>query len=145
MKSYSKFWTRTFDYKGVASRTEYWIPMIINLIMPFPIALLLYYLGFNVEHVSSIAILYWPVTILPSISLTIRRLHDHNFSGLFILFVFFPGAGTFILLIFTLLGTVKEFNRWRLYDIQRGYIIEEPIKDIFDEPLSDNQWTHKDC
>jgi uncharacterized membrane protein YhaH (DUF805 family) len=135
---YIQFWKRAFDFKGVASRPQYWWPVITNFILLTIIGLIMLLIdgiiGFSLGLVDlsySMGTLYNMVLgfislflIIPSISLTVRRLHDHNFSGWLYLISFIPFGGL-VIFVFTCMSTVKENNRWRMYDIQRGYIRDE--------------------
>lgn len=42
-------------------------------------------------------------TLVPSIALTVRRLHDVNFSGLLLLLILVPFLGALAVLVFSLL------------------------------------------
>ena len=142
MKYYIGFWKRAFDFKGVASRKQYWMAVLFNAIILFIISFIMLSFTDDPEggSVDIISGLYSLAMLIPSFSIGVRRLHDQNRSGWLFLVSFIPVIGSIIFFIFMLLGTVKVNNRWRMYDIQRGYIKE----DIFDEPLSNNQWTYKE-
>ena len=133
MKYYIEFWKRAFDFKGVASRKQYWMAVLFNAIVLFIISfiMLLFTDGGEGGSVDIISGLYSLAMLIPSISISVRRLHDHNMSGWFYLISLIPAVGSIIVFIFMLLGTVRLNNRWRMYDIHRGYIEE----DRFDEPL----------
>ena len=47
--------------------------------------------------------IYCVATILPNVALGIRRLHDFNMAGWFILLGLIPGAGSIAVLILTIL------------------------------------------
>ncbi len=49
---------------------------------------------------------------LPSIAVTIRRLHDIGLSGWFILLGFVPTVGNLIILVFALIPSQKSENKW---------------------------------
>ena len=141
MKYYIEFWKRAFDFKGVASRPQYWYAVLINFVILLVLSLIFAGTtdeGFGNDWLSTI---YSLIILIPSISITVRRLHDINKSGWFYLLEFIPLVGSLIVLIFTCLKTVEVNNRWRMYDIQRGYIKD----DLFDQPLSDaGKWTYKE-
>lgn len=150
MKAYLLFWKRTFDMSGVASRTQYWLAVLVNFIVAMLLLILLsiaetmFYrlhiwdLAHSMETISSVIMgLYMLAVIIPSITLTVRRLHDHNFSGLLYLISLIPGVGGIIMFVFMCLGTVKMDNRWRMNDIQRGYLTE-----VAENPLGD--WQYED-
>lgn len=154
MKYYIQFWKRSFDFKGVASRPQYWFAVLFNMIVVFVLGIIIGIMetifynagnidaGFAMESVLNVVITIYAIAmIVPSISITVRRLHDRNMSGWLYLIGLLPVVGGLALFIFTVLGTVRENNRWRMFDIQRGYIKE----DIFTEPLSDTgKWVYKD-
>lgn len=140
MKYYIEFWKRAFDFKGVASRPQYWFAVLANIIVSFVLSFILILI--DQEGTISMIVygLYGLAMIIPNISITVRRLHDHNMSGLLYLIVFIP-FGSIVLLVFTCLATIKEGNRWRMFDIQRGYINGE----MFEEPLAqENKWVYQD-
>ena len=49
--------------------------------------------------------LFWLASIVPSIAVTVRRLHDANFSGFFYLLVLIPSIGGIIVLVLTVMDT----------------------------------------
>lgn len=141
MKYYVEFWKRAFDFKGVASRAQYWFSLLANIVVTFVIFLILAFVIHDEEVYSLITGLYTIALLVPSISISVRRLHDQNKSGWLYLISLIPAIGSIIIFIFMLLGTVKENNPWRVFDIQRGYIKD----DIFTEPLAqESGWTYKE-
>lgn len=63
-------WRRTFDYKGTATRSEFWTFILVNMAVSFVVACF-----------SEGAAVFWDVvTLLPEIALTIRRLRDFAWS-----------------------------------------------------------------
>ena len=51
-----------------------------------------------------LAVIWWLATIVPSLALSVRRLHDSNKSGWMLLLGLIPVAGVVILLVFMLLA-----------------------------------------
>ena len=129
MKYYIEFWKRAFDFKGVASRPQYWFAVLINFVVILVLSLI--FGASESTEAITVSDVYAIIVLIPCISISIRRLHDQNRSGWLYLINLIPVIGSIIIFIFMLLGTVKVNNRWRMYDIQRGYIKDE----IFDEPL----------
>jgi uncharacterized membrane protein YhaH (DUF805 family) len=78
------------DFKGCASRPEFWWWILFTSIA----ALALRPLSYSLSGAFSIA------TLLPSMAVTARRLHDTNRSGWWQLLYFFPIIGWIILIIF---------------------------------------------
>ena len=129
MKYYIEFWKRAFDFKGVASRPQYWFAVLINFVVILVLSLI--FGASESTEAITVSDVYAIIVLIPCISISVRRLHDQNRSGWLYLINLIPVIGSIIIFIFMLLGTVKVNNRWRMYDIQRGYIKDE----IFDEPL----------
>lgn len=93
MKEYLFMFKYTFDYMGVANKREYWLAILVNCVI-WIILLALLFVSLNV--MSIIMLIYAILTILPLISLTIRRLHDADHYGYNIFWWFVPIAGVII-------------------------------------------------
>lgn len=88
------------DFSGCATRKQYWMYVLFN----FLISLVLSVLG-NMDNALSLLcnILYVLVTLglfLPSLAIAVRRLHDTNRSGWWMLLSFLPIIGPIVLLVF---------------------------------------------
>lgn len=83
-ESFKAFWVGYTDFSGKAPRSEFWWNCLIYLILIF----LLTIISFGI-----LGFIYGLVTIIPSLSLSVRRLHDINMSGWWmILFIFLSPA-----------------------------------------------------
>ncbi len=93
------------DFKGKADRSEYWLYVV------------LFFFILNILVKSHSAYLYWflLITITPTFSITVRRLHDTGKSGWFILTAIIPII--IIELIFYLSNTKSESNNIRFLAI----------------------------
>ena len=84
-------------FSGRARRKEFWFFYLFQVI----IFALLVTLSLKVsEPLGILAGIYFWGTILPTIAVQVRRLHDGGHSGLCVLLSFVPIIGTIILLIF---------------------------------------------
>jgi uncharacterized membrane protein YhaH (DUF805 family) len=113
---------RTFQYKGRASRSEFWWFYLFTtmVFLPLNIVLTMYE---NVEPetgteiatlliVSLAAVVFGIYTLLSGVSLGVRRLHDVDFRGWWLLLGVIPLAGAILLLVmFTRPGSAGE-NRF---------------------------------
>lgn len=89
MKKYAVF-------TGRAQRAEYWMFFLFNFIIAFV-------LGFIEGLVGGpgiLGILYSLVVLIPGIAVSIRRLHDTDRSGWWLLIGFVPLIGAIVLLVF---------------------------------------------
>ena len=94
-----------FVFEGRASRSEYWWFQLI--VSPS------YLISEIVE--SEISYFFLGITLftlIPAISAGVRRLHDTNKSGFFILISFIPFIGGLVLLFFFITEGTKGKNRF---------------------------------
>jgi uncharacterized membrane protein YhaH (DUF805 family) len=89
-------------FSGRASRREYWMFFLFNLIFAIVAAVLDNVLGLAIRDVGygPFYILYALGTLLPGLAVGIRRLHDIGKSGWYMLMGFIPCVGGIILLVF---------------------------------------------
>lgn len=99
---------RYAQFTGRARRAEYWWYTLGEVII-FAVLLVL-------TAISSIFyILYFIVAIaliVPSLAVTIRRLHDTDKSGWFVLIALIPFVGGIILLVFMVLDSTRGTNQY---------------------------------
>ena len=94
-----------FVFEGRASRSEYWWFQLI--VSPS------YFISTIVEN--EIAYFFLGITLftlIPAISAGVRRLHDTNRSGFFLLISFIPFIGGLVLLFFLIPEGTKGKNRF---------------------------------
>ena len=85
------------EFNGRARRTEYWMFCLINFIIGFVLGFVEGIIGTG----SVLLIIYSLAVMIPSIAVSIRRLHDTNRSGWWLLITLIPFIGGIILIIFT--------------------------------------------
>tara|TARA_Y100000992_G_scaffold132070_1_gene87165 strand:- start:208 stop:582 length:375 start_codon:yes stop_codon:yes gene_type:complete len=94
-----------FVFEGRASRSEYWWFQLV--VSPS------YYISTFLENEISYFFLgITLVTLIPAISVGVRRLHDSNRSGFFLLISFIPFIGGIILLFFLIAEGTNGKNRF---------------------------------
>ena len=94
-----------FVFEGRASRSEYWWFQLI--VSPS------YYISTYIKN--ELAYLFLGITLftlIPAISAGVRRLHDTNRSGFFLLISFIPFIGGLILLFFFITEGTKGKNKF---------------------------------
>ena len=105
IEAYKSFWMNYANFKGRATRGEYWWVVLANVI----IGLLLGCFG---ELGTTLTSAYTIITLVPGLALIVRRLHDINKSGWSYLLIFIPLAGWIIVLVFLCLDSVNENNKY---------------------------------
>lgn len=83
---YKEVFKKTFEFEGRARRKEFWYFILTNVIIGF---ILGFISSFFAESMIPLVLmsLFSLIVFLPSISVSIRRLHDKNFSGYWLLFL----------------------------------------------------------
>ncbi|MGW8883335.1 DUF805 domain-containing protein [Streptomyces sp. NPDC055749] len=94
-------------FSGRARRKEYWMFVLFNFIAAMVLA------GIGVAIDTQIPyILYLVATVVPTLAVVVRRLHDTGRSGWWILISFVPLVGGIILLVFLVSDGKQETNEY---------------------------------
>ena len=100
-------------FEGRARRREYWIFELMNSAIALALFILAVLLGkAGYPYFLSLPFLYIAATMIPSFSSLVRRLHDTNHSGWWILISGIPVVGPFILFATTLKDSDPGDNRF---------------------------------
>ncbi len=102
-----------FDFKGCSNRAEYFHFILFNIVV-FSILTMLDFSLMNstLLSIGGLGGIYSWLTIIPSISVLVRRLHDTNRSGWWGLIIFIPLIGFFVLFIFVCLKGKSDENKY---------------------------------
>lgn len=104
IKKYAKF-------EGRANRPQYWY-FVLTQFLAFFILELLCVIPF-VNIIAGLALLVLGLgLIVPGIAVTVRRLHDTNRSGWWLLLYFVPFVGAIVILVFMCLEGTKGANKY---------------------------------
>lgn len=101
MEWYLKVLRQYADFSGRARRKEYWMFALFNVIFMFIAMSIdrLFGTSSSSQNFGLISGIYNLAIIIPSIAVSVRRLHDINKSGWMLLVNFAPLIGTIWLLI----------------------------------------------
>ena len=105
IEAYKNFWANYVNFKGRATRGEYWWVVLANFIIGIVLGLF----GKNGFYIASI---YSVLILIPSLSLIVRRLHDINKSGWAYLLILLPIIGWIVVLVLLCTDSVNENNRY---------------------------------
>src|SRR5882672_1267864 len=95
-------------FEGRARRKEYWMFFLFNLIISIVIGIIEAMVG----SPGVIGALYALAVLLPSIGVTVRRLHDTGRTGWWILVVLIPLVGWIVLLVFMVFDSQPGGNEY---------------------------------
>lgn len=108
------WWKKVFienyaNFEGRARRSEYWYYILMNLIITFSLTivtfLLAFVIGIGAGILMYILLIGWGVAnIVPSLAAQVRRLHDTNKSGLWVLLSLIPFGGLVLLAFYCIEG-----------------------------------------
>jgi len=108
LKNYAKF-------DGRAGRPEYWFYALFSTLIFFILQFLSSMLGLQYAMnelitVYPLASIWQVVTFVPSLAVGVRRMHDINRSGFWLLFLLLPLIGWLLIMIFALLKGNDDDN-----------------------------------
>lgn len=101
MESYISTFKNFANFSGRASRTEYWTFTLINMVIIIPLFLISEWIG----------VLFGLAVILPGLAVGVRRLHDTDRSGLFMLLSLVPILSIALVILFLFESTPGD-NRF---------------------------------
>ena len=87
-------------FSGRASRPEFWYFTLVNFIVSVILGIIDSILGTNSSGAGLLGGLYSLAVLLPGIGVGIRRLHDTNRSGWWLLLLLIPVLGWIALIVF---------------------------------------------
>ncbi len=102
------------DFSGRARRKEYWMFVLINTIISIGMGVIDGFLGtYSAESgIGLFGTLYGLAVLLPSLAVTVRRLHDTNRSGWWLLILLIPLIGWAVILVFMIIDGTPGDNRF---------------------------------
>ena len=101
-------------FSGRARRKEYWFFALFNVIIIIALTLIDVSAGLYdvVADIGLLSGLYSLAVFVPSIAVSVRRLHDTDRTGWWLLIAFIPLIGAIVLLVFVLLDSTPGDNRY---------------------------------
>ncbi len=96
-------------FTGRARRKEYWMFVLINAVVVFVLGIINVAMGADVPAIPTV---YSLAVFLPSLAVTVRRLHDTDRSGWWFLLVFIPIIGAIVFLVFMATPGSEMLNRF---------------------------------
>jgi uncharacterized membrane protein YhaH (DUF805 family) len=101
-------------FSGRARRAEYWVFGLVNIVISLVLSGVDMATGtLDLETgIGAFSGIFSLVILLPSIAVTVRRLHDTGRSAWWLLLVFIPLIGVLVMLVFMLLGSEDGDNQY---------------------------------
>jgi uncharacterized membrane protein YhaH (DUF805 family) len=115
MKWFLEVLTKKYaTFEGRARRKEYWYFILFYCIALVALAIVDVLAGTYSEEAEMglFSALFVLATLIPMIAVTVRRLHDTDRSGWWVLISFIPLIGSLVLLVFAVLDSTPGANRF---------------------------------
>ena len=101
------------EFNGRARRKEYWMFFLFNLLISIGLSIIDMMTGtVNQWGLGLLSGLYGLAVLVPSIAVAVRRLHDTDRSGWWLLISLIPLIGVIVLLVFLLLDGTPGDNKY---------------------------------
>lgn len=132
LEAYLSFWKNYVNFTGRSSRSAYWYVILWNAIIISIFYILILVFTVFTAATSSVSdatgdfafvmtsgstllilvllVLYELATFIPLLALMVRRLHDSNKSGWFVLLSLIPFVGSIIMIIFMCMPSEPAFS-----------------------------------
>lgn len=115
MQWYLMVLQRYAEFDGRSRRMEYWMFALFNFIIGFVLGVIEGFAGIS-EMIGGfwgpLSAIYVLATLIPGLAVSVRRLHDTNKSGWWLLIVLIPLIGALVLLVFMLSEGDRGSNRF---------------------------------
>lgn len=119
MKWYIKVLKQYADFSGRARRKEFWMFTLINFIIMMALQTAMMLVGGMNPEAGGIAMaimgllgLYGLAVFIPSLAVSVRRLHDTNRSGWWLLVGLVPIIGAIVLIVFYVQNSQPGTNQY---------------------------------
>ncbi len=90
-------------FTGRARRKEYWLFILFNLIVELVLSSIQWIIEAAVDiDINLLTSIYGLAVLIPSLAVSVRRLHDTNRSGFWLFIALVPLVGFIVLLVFTI-------------------------------------------
>ncbi len=101
------------DFDGRASRKDYWMFVLFNLIASIVVGIVGSVVGLNLpNHNNVLSSLYGLAVLLPSLAIAVRRLHDTGRSAWNLLWSLLPIIGWIVLFVFYVMDSQPGANQY---------------------------------
>jgi uncharacterized membrane protein YhaH (DUF805 family) len=101
-------------FSGRSRRMEYWYFVLFNIIVSIVLGVIDGLLGTSGSYAGAglLSGIYGLAVLIPSLAVTVRRLHDTDRTGWWILIALVPLIGVIVLLVFALLEGTPGNNQY---------------------------------
>ncbi|MGR5236331.1 DUF805 domain-containing protein [Vibrio alfacsensis] len=101
-------------FSGRARRQEYWYFTLVNILVNLVMNIIDRILGnvFQIDNFGLFGVLYALFILIPSLAVTVRRLHDTDRTGWWVLIAIIPIIGFLVMLYFLVQDSEEGTNQY---------------------------------
>lgn len=110
MQWYLKVLGQYVDFAGRARRKEYWMFTLVSVVISIVLAIIDSAL-FEFQ-IGVLGLLYSLAVLLPTLAVSVRRLHDTGRTGWWVLIALIPIIGTIVLIVFMVMDGERHPNAY---------------------------------
>lgn len=111
MNAYLNAMRRYATFSGRSTRSQFWLYTLIAFLLLCVAAMFDVALGFADEETLVIAGIVYLAHLIPTLAVTVRRLHDIDRTGWWVLIAFVPLVGLIVMLVFFCTPSTPGANR----------------------------------
>ncbi len=102
------------NFSGRARRQEYWYFTLVNVLVNLVMGIIDRVIGsvMQMDNFGFFGVIYALFIMIPSIAVTVRRLHDSGRVGWWTLIAFVPIIGILVLLYFLIQDSEEDSNQY---------------------------------
>ncbi len=115
MNYYLEVWKKFAEFNGRAGRPQYWYFALFNILAYIVLSVVDSVVGTNSLSAGGVGLfggIYSLAVLIPSLAVTVRRLHDTDRSGWWILIGLIPVLGAIVLLVFMIFKSDEGANQY---------------------------------
>lgn len=113
MKEFVNVFKKTFNFSDRSRRKEFWMFSLFVFIISFILGIIEYATGLVIDpDIGILTTIFSLVILIPSLSVTVRRLHDIGRTGWWLLLILIPVLGWIALFVFMLLDSESGSNKY---------------------------------
>lgn len=128
MTAYFDALRRYFDFSSRSTRSQFWLYTLTLFVLLLVCAMIDIALGFDTEEVMPVTGLVNLLHLIPTLAVTVRRLHDTDRTGAWLLLGLVPIVGTVVLLVFLCLPSTSS-NRFGVSKNDANAFGQNPTRD----------------
>ena len=99
-------------FSGRSQRSEYWYFVLFYMLIYIALTAVDYFAGLGAAGIGLLSTIFSLAMLIPSLAVSVRRLHDTDRSGWWILIGFVPVIGFIVLLVFFVMDSTPGSNRF---------------------------------